>query len=293
MTENLTTLRVSRPKVIAIVGATASGKTKYSIELAKRINGEIISADSRLVYRGFNIACAKPSLEEREGIAHYMMDIVEPEFDYSAGLYAREAEKYIYDIVSRGKVPIIAGGTGLYFRLLLENYDPPAVAPDYPLREELRKLNSEELYSMLLSYDRDGAAAIEPNDKKKLIRAIEIVKTSGKTLAEVRGIKDDNKFDVEWIGCNYPRDILYDRINKRVDQMLENGIIDETKQLLEQHGRIPNLIYTIGYQEIISYLDGKSTLDEAVEKLKQNTRRYAKRQLTWFRKNPEIKTGTI
>ncbi len=275
--------------MIAIVGATASGKTKYSIELAKRINGEIISADSRLVYRGFNIACAKPSLEEREGIAHYMMDIVEPEFDYSAGLYAREAEKYIYDIVSRGKVPIIAGGTGLYFRLLLENYDPPAVAPDYPLREELRKLNSEELYSMLLSYDRDGAAAIEPNDKKKLIRAIEIVKTSGKTLAEVRGIKDDNKFDVEWIGCNYPRDILYDRINKRVDQMLENGIIDETKQLLEQHGRIPNLIYTIGYQEIISYLDGKSTLDEAVEKLKQNTRRYAKRQLTWFRKNPEIK----
>ena len=279
----------NKPKVIAIVGATASGKTKYSIELARSINGEIISADSRLIYKGFDIECSKPSIDERAGITHYMIEIVEPEFDYSAGLYAEEAEKFIYDIASRGKIPIIVGGTGLYFRLLLENYDPPKVAPDYKLREELRQLSGEELYSILSSYDPEGAGTIDPNDRKKLIRAIEIVKLSGRKLSEVRGVRKENKFDVEWIGCNYPRDVLYERINKRVDKMLEEGIIEETKHLLEIHGRVPNLIYTIGYQEIISYLDGLKSLEEAVETLKQNTRRYAKRQLTWFRKNPEIK----
>ena len=274
----------SQNKVIAVVGPTASGKTSFAVDLAQKIDGEIISADSRLVYKGFDIGTAKPTLEERKGIPHYMIDIVDPEVDYSAGLYAAEAKKIINDIHSRGKIPIVAGGTGLYINILLMNYDLPKVEPDYDLREKLRK--EPDLHKILLELDEETANTIDKNDRKKLIRAIEIVKLTGKPVP--RKIKN-SEYEVEWIGLNFPRDVLYDRINRRVDEMLENGLLDETKSLLEKHGRINNLLYTIGYQEMIQYLDGLLTLDEAVDKLKQNTRRYAKRQLTWFRKNPEIK----
>lgn len=278
----------TKSKVIAVVGPTASGKTAYSIELAEKIGGEIISADSRLVYKGLDIGTAKPTVAERKGIPHYMIDIVEPEVEYSAGLYVKEARKCIDDILSRGKIPIIAGGTGLYFRILLEQYDLPEVPPNYQLREELKKLDSTELHSILRDLDSEAADKIYENDKKKLIRYIEIIKSTGKKISESRGISEP-EFDVEWIGCNFPRDILYERINKRVDMMIENGLIEETKQLLNKHGRINNLLYTIGYQEIIAYLDGEMTLEEASALLKQNSRRYAKRQLTWFRKNENIK----
>ena len=274
----------SQNKVIAVVGPTASGKTSFAVDLAQKIGGEIISADSRLVYKGFDIGTAKPTLEERKGIPHYMIDIVDPEVDYSAGLYAAEAKKIINDIHSRGKIPIVAGGTGLYINILLMNYDLPKVEPDYDLREKLRK--EPDLHKILLELDAETANTIDKNDRKKLIRAIEIVKLTGKPVP--RKI-NNSVYEVEWIGLNFPRVVLYDRINRRVDEMLENGLLDETKSLLEKHGRINNLLYTIGYQEMIQYLDGVLTLDEAVDKLKQNTRRYAKRQLTWFRKNPEIK----
>ena len=273
-------------KVIAVVGPTASGKTSYAVEMALKLNGEIVSADSRLVYIGFDIGTAKPSIEEREGIPHHMIDIVEPEVDYSAGLYAQEAEKKILDIFARGKLPIIVGGTGLYFRLLLENYDVPKVEPDYDLRQELSLLSFDELYKILLKTDSVRAAEISKNDKKKIIRAIEIAKHLEKPLSEY---KKEPKFDVEWIGLNYPRDILYERINKRVDIMIKDGLVEETEYLLKKHGRIKNIIYTIGYQEIVSYLDNEISLEEAKEKIKQNTRNYAKRQLTWFRKNSLIK----
>lgn len=275
-------------KVIAIVGATASGKTAYSIELARKIGGEIISADSRLVYKGFDIACAKPSVEERDGFPHYMIDIVEPEFDYSAGLYESQAKECIYDIISRGKTPIIVGGTGLYFRVLLEHYDLPKVEPDYKYRDELKKFEKAELYSILQEKDSKSAEKIEKNDTKKIIRALEVIHITGKPISELQGQKEA-EFDVEWIGLNFPRNKLYERINKRVDIMFENGIIDETKNLIKKHGRIPNIVDSIGYKEVIAYLDGLMTLDEAKDKLKQNTRNYAKRQLTWFRQNSEIK----
>ncbi len=275
-----------KPKVIAIVGPTASGKTGFAISLAKKLNGEIISADSRLVYKGFDIGTAKPSIEEREGIPHYMIDIVEPEFDYSAGLYAQEAERLIFDISKRGKVPVVVGGTGLYFRLLLENYDVPKVEPDYELREKLAKLSYSELVLMLEAKDPVRAKEIEVNDKKKLIRAIEMAEHLEKPLSEY---KKEPAFEVEWIGLNYPRAELYERINKRVDMMIKDGLVEETEYLLKKHGRIKNLVCTIGYQEIVQYLDNLLTLEEAKEKLKQNTRNYAKRQLTWFRKNPAIK----
>ncbi len=279
---------MKKNKVIAIVGATASGKTAYSIELAKKVNGEIISADSRLVYKGFDIGTAKPTLEERNGIPHYLIDIVEPEVDYSVGLWAKEAEKCIDEIISRGKVPIIVGGTGLYFRILLENYDLPKVEPNYDLRRELETLTFEELQTRLASKDPETASRIEKNDKKKIIRALEIVETLNLPMSEARGVKDSSPYEVEWHGRNFPREELYERINKRVDLMIETGLIEETKNLLEKHGRIPNLIDTIGYREIIEYLDGKLDLKGACDILKQNTRRYAKRQLTWFRKNTMI-----
>lgn len=279
---------MKKNKVIAIVGATASGKTAYSIELAKKVNGEIISADSRLVYKGFDIGTAKPTLEERDGILHYLIDIVEPEVDYSVGLWAKEAENCIDEIISRGKVPIIVGGTGLYFRILLENYDLPKVEPNYDLRRELETLTFEELQTRLASKDPETASRIEKNDKKKIIRALEIVETLNLPMSEARGVKDSSPYEVEWHGRNFPREELYERINKRVDLMIETGLIEETKNLLEKHGRIPNLIDTIGYREIIEYLDGKLDLKGACDILKQNTRRYAKRQLTWFRKNTMI-----
>lgn len=275
-------------KVIAVVGATASGKTAYAVELARRVNGEIISADSRLVYKGLDIGTAKPDMDERFGIPHYMIDIVEPEVDYSVGLYANEARNIIEDIISRGKIPVIAGGTGLYFRILLENYDLPKINPDYELREALSKLSFSELYEMLVNLDAEAAKLVVQNDKRRAIRFIEIVKLTGSPVSEARGLKEP-EFEVEWIGLNYPREELYDRINRRVDLMIEQGLVDETKNLLAKHGRINNIINTIGYREITSYLDGELTLEEAKDKLKQNTRNYAKRQLTWFRKNPDIK----
>ena len=274
----------SNNKVIAVVGPTASGKTSFGIRLAKEIGGEIISADSRLVYKGFDIGTAKPTKEEQSGIPHYMIDIVEPEIEYSVGSYVKEAKKIINDIQNRGKTPIIVGGTGLYINALLMNYDFPDAQPDYKLREELKDNNN--IYEILSELDFETAKTIDKNDRKRIIRAIEIIKATGEKISKK---KKQKEYDVEWIGKNFARNQLYERINNRVDLMIKNGIIEETESLLKKHGRIPNILNTIGYQEIVNYLDGVLTLDEAIDKLRQNTRRYAKRQLTWFRKNPEIK----
>lgn len=278
----------SKPKVIAIVGATASGKTSFSIELAKKIDGEIVSSDSRLVYKGFDIGTAKPTIEERQGIPHHIIDIVEPEFDYSAGLYKEQGEKIISEILSRGKVPIITGGTGLYIDILLKNYALPKIEANKELRTELKKLSLSDLYKKLLELDPQAGEIIDNNDGKKIIRAIEIITTTGKPLNQTRGI-NETKYEIDWIGKNFSREILYSRIDKRVDLMMDAGLLEETKSLLNKHGRIPNLINTIGYREIIGYLDNQYSLDEGLELLKKNTRNYAKRQLTWFRRNEEIK----
>lgn len=270
------------------MGPTASGKTNFAIRKALTNNGEIISADSRLVYKGFDIATAKPSVEERQGVKHHLIDIVEPEFDYSVANFADDAKLAIQEISNKGKLPIIVGGTGLYFRILLEDFNLPRVEPDYKLREELEKLKSTELHNMLMELDPISAKKIHSNNKVKIIRAIEVCKTLNKPHSEVAG-KKEPEFNVEWIGLNFSdRSELYEKIDKRVDLMLEKGLVEETKKLLEKHGRINNFINTIGYQEILEYFDKKSSLDEAILKIKQNSRHYAKRQLTWFRKNPLI-----
>lgn len=278
-----------KPKVIAVVGPTASGKTKLAIDLAKQIDGEIISADSRYVYKGFDIASAKPTIEERDGIPHYLIDIVEPEFDYSVADFYDDAREKIYEIINRGKTPIVAGGTGLYFRVLLETYDLPRVEANPELRAELDLREKEDLLAELKKLDPNGYEKVKDANKRRIVRALEVTKILGKPFSEA-SMEKEPEFDVDWriphIGS---REILYDRINKRVDLMVEQGLIEETKQLLEKHGRIKNFISTIGYQEILTYLDGEATLEKALDKLKQHTRNYAKRQLTWFRRNPALK----
>ncbi len=277
-----------KPKVIAIVGPTASGKTKMAIDLAKQIDGEIISADSRLVYKGFDIASAKPTLEERQGVPHHLIDIVEPEFDYSVGNYVDNAREAIYSVLSRGKTPVVAGGTGLYFRVLLENYDLPRVEANPKLREELNQIDRDELLEEIKQLDPISYEKLYGSNKRRIVRALEVMKILNKPFSEVSGEKEP-EFEVEWkMPYIESREVLYDRINKRVDLMVEQGLVEETRYLLKKHGRIKNFVCTIGYKEVLTYIDGEATLDEALEKLKQHTRNYAKRQLTWFRANPEL-----
>ena len=279
---------LNKIKVIAIVGPTASGKTKFSINLAQKINGEIISADSRLVYKGFNIGTAKPTKVEMNNIPHYMIDIVEPDVEYSAGLYKESASKIIEEISSKGKVPIIVGGTGLYIDILLKGYKLPGVEANKELRESLSKKSNNELFEMLRRLDPSAITGLEINDRKKIIRTIEILTYTGKKLEESRGMTDSS-YAIEWIGKNFRRNELYQRIDDRVENMIDEGLIDETNDLLNKYGRVYNLVNTIGYREIIQFLDGIISLNEAKELLKKNTRNYAKRQLTWFRKNENIK----
>lgn len=278
----------TKPKVIAIAAPTASGKTSYAIELAKKIDGEIISADSRIIYKGFNIACAKPTKEEMQNIPHYMIDIIEPEVDYSVANYVDDATEAINKILEKNKTPIIVGGTGLYFRALLEGWNLPRVAPDYKLRENLETFSIEELLEKLKNLDEKTYIQLskEPQ-KRKIIRAIEVCETLGEAMSNFSNQKEP-PYEVEWVGIGMTREELYERVNKRVDLMVEQGIVEETKQLLEKHGRIKNLVSTIGYNEIIQYLDNEISLERAIELIKQHSRNYAKRQLTWFRKNANL-----
>lgn len=277
-----------KPKVIAIAGPTASGKTKMAIDLAKQIDGEVISADSRYVYKGFNIASAKPTLEEQDGVPHHLIDIVEPEVDYTVADFYDDAREKIYEILERGKTPIVAGGTGLYFRVLLETYDLPRVEANPELRAKLELREKEDLLFELKALDLNGYEKVKDANKRRIVRALEVTKILGKPFSEASGEKEP-EFDVEWkMPIIESREVLYDRINRRVDLMVEQGVIEETEALLAKHGRIKNFVDTIGYKEILTYLDGQATLEEALDKLKQHSRNYAKRQLTWFRKNPEL-----
>lgn len=278
-----------KPKIIAIAGPTASGKTKMAIDLAKQINGEIISADSRYVYKGFDIASAKPTKEEQDGIPHHLIDIVEPEIDYSVADFYDDAKIAISEILNKGKTPIVVGGTGLYFRVLLETYDLPRVEADTDLRNELELREKDDLLIELSSLDPVSYEKLKDANKRRIVRALEVTKILGKPFSEA-SIEKEPEFGVEWTMPKInSRDELYNRINKRVDFMAQSGLIEETQALLKKHGRIKNFISTIGYKEILTYIDGEATLKEALEKLKQHTRNYAKRQLTWFRKNPALK----
>ena len=271
------------------MGPTASGKSLTAIEKAKELNGEIISADSRQIYKEFNIATAKPSLEEQEGVAHHLIDVISPDEGYTVAEFADSAQRIIKEITERGKTPIVAGGTGLYFRILLEDYDLPRVAPNVELRNELETCDADKLYSMLEELDPVCAKMLHPNNKVKIIRALEVIKATGMPMSSLLRKKAESQFEVEWIGLNArDRQFLYNRIDKRTDMMIEKGLVDEAKCLYTKYGKIPSLMNTIGYQELIEHFEGKIDFDKAVSSIKQNTRRYAKRQLSWFRANEKI-----
>ena len=277
-------------KVIAIVGPTASGKTAVAINVAKKLKTEIISADSRQIYSDFNIAVAKPTELEMNGIAHHMLGFVNPDDDFTVANFADEARKIIYQLHQEGKIPVVVGGTGLYFRILLENFDMPRVAPNKEMRAELEKLSVQELYEMLKKLDPVISEKIHPNNTVKIIRALEVCKTLNMPMSEAQKIKETPEFDVLWFGLNAEnRQFLYERVNKRVDIMIQNGLETEAKQMFEKYGNMQLLFDTIGYKEFFDYFNGKISHDEMKEQIKQNTRRYAKRQLTWFRQNKKIK----
>ena len=287
--------KTNKRTVIAVAGPTASGKTALAIELAKIFDTEIISADSRQIYKEFDIATAKPSKEEMQGIKHHLIDVVSPLEEFTVADFADRASNVLKELFLRDKIPVVAGGTGLYFRILLENYDMPRVAPDKKLREELHKLEKEQgvqaLYELLKKYDPVLAQNMHPNNTVKIIRALEVCKTLGVPMSQAQK-KKEPEYDVRWIGLGHlngeDRQFLYDRADKRVDIMLEQGLQNEAKNLYEKYGKINSLLKTIGYQEFIDYFDGLLTYEECVDKIKQNTRRYAKRQLTWFRRNEDI-----
>ncbi len=281
-----------KPKVIVIVGPTASGKTALSIELAKQINGEIVSCDSMQIYKDMNIGSAKPSLEEMQGIKHYMIDIVEPDKRFSVAEYKKQAEQAIEEILSKGKMPIVIGGTGLYADSLIYGIEYPEIEFDKNYRNELENLaNSKEglsnLYEKAKEIDSKAIEKISPNDKKRILRILEIYHSTGKTKTELEAEsrKNEVKYDYRVFAINMDRQILYNRINKRVEIMIENGLIEEVKNLLDKYKEFPTAMQGLGYKEVVEYLNGYLTKDEMIEKIKQETRRYAKRQLTWFKKN--------
>lgn len=288
--------KINKKTVIAIAGPTASGKTALAVELAKILGTEVISADSRQIYKEFDIATAKPSKEEMQGIKHHMIDIVEPAEEFTVADFADKAARIIDTLLENGKIPIVAGGTGLYFRILLENYDMPRVAPDKKLREELHIIEKEQgaqaLHKMLYELDPVLAQNMHPNNTVKIIRALEVCKTLGIPMSQAQQ-KKEPEYDVKWFGLGHlngeDRKFLYDRADKRVDKMIDAGLEKEADTLYKKYGKINSILKTIGYQEFIDYFDGNTSYQECVEKIKQNTRRYAKRQLTWFRRNENIK----
>ena len=282
-----------KKKVIVIVGPTASGKTALSIELAKKINGEIVSCDSMQIYKHMDIGSAKPTIEEMQGIKHYMIDIVEPNERFSVAEYKKQAEASIEEILSKGKVPIVIGGTGLYADSLIYGIEYPEIEFDEEYRKQLEKkaeTNLKSLYEEAKRIDEQAINKISENDKKRIIRILEIYHSTGKTKTEleIESRKKGAKYDYIVFAINMNREILYERINKRVDIMIQNGLIEEVKNLLKQYDKFPTAMQGLGYKEVVDYLNGILTKEQMIDKVKQESRRYAKRQLTWFRKNKQI-----
>lgn len=280
-------------KIISLVGPTSSGKTDIAIELAKALNGEIISADSRLVYRDFDIGTAKPTIEERCGIEHHLIDVVSPVVTYSVSDYVKEAELAIEKIKSKDKTAILTGGTGFYIKALLEGLNIPKVAPDEDFRLEMRgfakEFGNDKLYQKLVEIDPIAAEKLHPNDVFRVIRALEIHKATSELPSMLQTVKEPAHHAV-YFGLNaQDREFLYEKINLRTQVMLDKGLVKEVEGIIAKYGKTLPLLKTLGYKEICEYLDNEITLDEAKEKIQKNTRNYAKRQLTWFRANEKIK----
>lgn len=284
---------MNRIPVVAVVGPTASGKSDLAVEICRRFDGEAVSADSMQIYKGLDISTAKPTREEKKGIPHHMMDFLDNTESFSVADYQKMAEECIADIHSRGKLPVIVGGTGLYIDTLLNNVRLTEDSFDEALREKLMARVEEEgiesLLKELREIDPEYASKMHPNNVKRIVRALEVWYSSGVTMTQqIENSHAESPYDVFYIGLDAKdREFLYNRINLRVDIMLENGLEAEAREYLAQPDTTTSS-QAIGCKELRPYFDGELTLVQATENLKQATRRYAKRQLTWFRRNKEI-----
>ena len=284
-----------KPKVVVIVGPTASGKTALSIELAKKIDGEIISSDSMQIYKDMDIGTAKVTKEEAQGIKHYLVDFVSPDQRYTVSDFKKDSEAAIKEILEKGKVPIVVGGTGLYVNSLIYGIEYQDMKIDEEYRNMLIKraedpLELEKMWDEANTIDPEAMVKISKNDMKRIIRVLEIYKSTGKTKTEqeILSRQKGTEYDFKVFGISMDREKLYERINLRVDLMIEAGLEDEVRNLLEKYDEFPTAMQGIGYKEMLDYFDGSLTYQEMVDKIKQESRRYAKRQLTWFRRNEEI-----
>lgn len=284
----------SKIPLIAIVGPTASGKTSLAVEVCKAVGGEAVSCDSMQIYKGMDIATAKPTEEEMQGIPHHLIGFAEPDEIFSVAKYCESAKKIIEDIHSRGKTAVLVGGTGLYYSSLVDNIEFLPEETDFEYREQLRKKaetdGAESLLAELAAIDPEAASRLHPNNLGRIIRALEIYRTTGKTITEQNELSRLSGSDLETVPiCLDARDrqYLYDRINKRVDIMMENGLVEEARMFFENPlGRTAK--QAIGYKELNPYFEGEKSLEECIENLKMQTRRYAKRQLTWFRRDERM-----
>ena len=287
----MSALNEQKIKIIAVTGPTASGKTALAIEIAKRLGGEIISCDSMQIYRTMDIGTAKPTKEELAEVPHHLIDVLPPDAPYSCSDYVKDAEQAVEDIISRGKLPIFCGGTGLYLDRFLRGGSDDGAACDDELRKELKRLVDENgadaLYARLVELDPEAAATIHKNNVKRVMRAVEICLVTGQKKSEIDKKNSEivDKYDHKVITLAFQnRELLYERIERRVDLMIEQGLLDETKRLMDDgvFERSQTAAQAIGYKELLPYLRGEDSLENCVEELKKATRRYAKRQTTWF-----------
>ena len=281
------------PKVLAIVGPTAVGKTAVGIRAAKELNGEIISADARQLFRGMNVGTAKPSKEELQTVPHHLIDILDPGEYFSAGIYAEMGHEVILDIISRGKLPIIVGGSGLYFRALVDGLftgDSRSDEVRKSISGEIKKSGVNAAYERLLKIDEEYAKLISRNDEMRISRALEVYEITGKTLSESFAEQNDEpRLNTLIFGLRMERKLLVSRIEERVEKMIATGLVEEVKQLLDEGHREDLLkIPTIGYNEVIAFIDGEIDETKMLNDMKVNSRRYAKRQMTWFKKDERI-----
>lgn len=280
---------MNKKKVVVICGPTASGKTSLGIKLANRINGEIISCDSMQIYKDMDIGTAKPTQEERNAAKHHLIDFVSPSERYNVAEYKKDAETAICRILEEKKEPIIVGGTGLYLNSLVYGIDYPDIETDLEYRKLLesrvQKEGLDALYQEAYKIDSQATSKISQNDQKRILRVLEIYHVTGKTKTELEeeSRKGHIKYDYRVFVLNMEREKLYERINKRVDIMIELGLIEEVENLLNKYNDFPTAMQGLGYKEVVEYLQKKITKDEMIEKIKQESRRYAKRQITWFK----------
>ncbi|MGE5416961.1 MAG: tRNA (adenosine(37)-N6)-dimethylallyltransferase MiaA, partial [Acidobacteriota bacterium] len=280
-------------RLAAIVGPTGVGKSKIAVQVARELNGEIISCDSMQIYRGMNIGTAKITESEMNGIHHHGIDLIGPEESYSVTDFQKLARDLIEIINDRGRLPILVGGTGLYYQAVVDDYQLLPIQTDHDLRERLNQeaelKGNEFLHQRLQAIDQQAAEKINPNDRKRIVRALEVIEKTGQTFSSLQQRKK-GQYRLAAHGLTMPRELMYKRLEERVDKMIAEGLIDEVKDLLRKgYGRELNSMKALGYVQIIKFLDGEQSLEDSILEIKRDTRRYAKRQLTWFRRDDRIK----